>query len=82
MVTAARINGLRVVIYSNDHRPSHVHVMGSGKEAVVNLNCPDGPPMLRENYGLSLRELNQILSELTHQLRAFCRKWRQIHGPY
>ena len=44
---------MRVVIYSNDHRPAHVHVIGAGKEAVFELNCPPGPVVLRENYGFS-----------------------------
>ncbi|WP_090731378.1 DUF4160 domain-containing protein [Azotobacter beijerinckii] len=37
MPTALRFNGLRAVIYPNDHRPAHVHVMGHGCEAVFNL---------------------------------------------
>ena len=51
MVTVLRSDGFRVVIYPNDHRPAHVHVIGAGKEAVFNLHCPKGPPELRENYG-------------------------------
>ena len=42
MVTVERIGGLRVVIYPNDHRPAHVHVIGKGYEAVFKLNCPKG----------------------------------------
>ncbi len=53
MVTVLRVNGFRVVIYPNDHRPAHVHVISAEHEAVFNLNCPDGPPSLRENYGFS-----------------------------
>ncbi|TBW13276.1 DUF4160 domain-containing protein [Azotobacter chroococcum subsp. isscasi] len=44
MPTALRFNGLRAVIYPNDHRPAHVHVMGHGCEAVFNLHCPAGLP--------------------------------------
>jgi len=44
------LDGLRVVVYPNDHRPAHVHVIGRGCEAVFNLNCPAGPVELRENY--------------------------------
>jgi len=33
------IDGLRVVVYPNDHRPAHVHVIGNGCEAVFKLNC-------------------------------------------
>ncbi|WHZ20694.1 MAG: hypothetical protein OJF55_002843 [Rhodanobacteraceae bacterium] len=28
MPTILRLGGLRVVIYPNDHRPAHVHVIG------------------------------------------------------
>ena len=34
------MDGLRVVICPNDHRPAHVHVTGKGCEAVFNLNGP------------------------------------------
>ncbi len=44
---------MRVVIYPNDHRPVHVHVIGGGREAVFDLHCPEGPPEIRENYGFS-----------------------------
>jgi len=30
MPTVLRFEGLRVVIYPNDHRPAHVHVIGRG----------------------------------------------------
>lgn len=43
MVTVLRGDGFRVVIYPNDHRPAHVHVIGAEHEAVFNLNCPAGP---------------------------------------
>ena len=46
MPTVLRFEGLRVVIYPNDHRPAHVHVIGSRPEAVFDLNCPNGPPDL------------------------------------
>ena len=36
MVTVLRAEGLRVVIYVNDHVPAHVHVFGDG-EAKINL---------------------------------------------
>ena len=43
MPTVWRIGTHRVVIYPNDHRPAHVHVVGRGGEAVFVLHCPDGP---------------------------------------
>jgi len=50
MPTVDTIDDLRVVIYPNDHRPAHVHIIGHGCEAVCRFNCPEGPPELRENY--------------------------------
>jgi len=37
MLTVHRFDGLRFVIYSNDHDPAHIHVLGSGREAKVQL---------------------------------------------
>ncbi|HWF02573.1 MAG TPA: DUF4160 domain-containing protein [Candidatus Angelobacter sp.] len=80
MPTVLRFDGLRVVIYPNDHRPAHVHVIGRGCEAVFNLNGPDGPVELRENYAFSRRETSQIAKELTKHLKALSHAWEEIHG--
>ena len=79
MPTVARFGGLRVVIYLNDRRPPHAHIVGRGHEAIFLLNCPSGPPELRANYGFSLRELNHMLGQLPVVERA-CEVWRHIHG--
>jgi len=60
MPTIYRIFGLRVVIYPNDHRPAHIHVIGGGGEAGFFLNCRQGNVILRENNGFTLNELNRI----------------------
>jgi len=82
MPTILTIAGLRVVIYPNDHRPAHVHVMGNGREAVFKLHCLNGPPELRENYGFSDKDLVKIVDELTDKLSNLCREWRRIHDDY
>ena len=82
MPTVLRIGGLRVVIYPNDHRPAHVHVKGVGGEAVFTLNCPGGPPELRESYGFNLPDVRSIRVALAAELAALCAKWRTIHGHY
>ncbi len=74
-----RIDGLRIVIYPNDHRPAHVHVIGAGCEAVFNLHCPNGPPELRENYGFSSGKLSHIRTALIAQLAVLCAEWSRIH---
>jgi hypothetical protein len=82
MPTVLRIAGLRVVIYPNDHRPAHVHVMGDGREVVFTLQCPWGPPALRENFGFNKPELNRIAESLTGDLTVLCTRWREIHESH
>ena len=80
MPTVLRIGTLRVVIYPNDHRPAHVHVIGQGCEAVFDLRCPNGPPELRENYRFGSRELNRLEAALSANLAVLCGEWERIHG--
>ena len=80
MPTVLRFDGLRAVIYPNDHHPAHVHVGGGGKSAVVDLRCPHGPPRMRENYGFKSTELRRIEMALAAELAGLCRKWEEIHG--
>ena len=80
MPTVLRIEGLRVVVYPNDHRPAHIHVIGRGCEAVFNLNCPSGPVELRENYGFSRREVARIKNALADHLAELCTAWESVHG--
>jgi hypothetical protein len=80
MPTVLRYEGLRVVIYPNDHRPAHVHVIGPGCQAVFNLHSSTGPVELRENYGFSRRELRPIERVLTNHLAALFSEWERIHG--
>jgi hypothetical protein len=80
MPTVLRFDGKRVVVYPNDHRPAHVHVIGAGGEVVFDLNCPNGPPMLREVYGFDRREVSRIKDAVAARLATLCEAWRMIHG--
>jgi hypothetical protein len=80
MPTVARFGSLRVVVYPNDHRPPHAHILGREHEAIFFLNCPGGPPELRANYGFSLRELRDMLDQLQRIIERTCAVWGQIHG--
>ncbi len=69
-----------MVVYPNDHRPAHVHVIGRGCEAVFDLNCPAGPVELRENYTFSRRELGRIHEGLGVHITMLCEAWEKVHG--
>lgn len=80
MPTVLRIGRLRVVVYPNDHRPEHVHVIGQGHEAVFELNGERQTATLRENYGFGRRDLAKIERELLKNLAMLLREWEEIHG--
>jgi hypothetical protein len=80
MPTVLRFGGLRVVVYPNDHRPAHVHVIGQGHEAVFELNVPMGGVALRENYGFSRSDLAEVACKLVGNLALLVAEWEKIHG--
>jgi Domain of unknown function (DUF4160) len=80
MPAVLRFGGVRVTIYTNDHRPAHVHVIGNDCEAAFHLNCPAGPVSVRENFGFSRRKIAQIQNVLTNRLTKLCSVWERIHG--
>jgi hypothetical protein len=79
MPTVLRIDGLRVTIYPNDHRPAHVHVIGAGREAVFDLHCPNGPPELRESFRFSRQQAVRIAADVAEHLTVLCEAWERIH---
>ena len=70
MPTVLRIDGMRVVIYPNDHRPAHVHVAGAGGEAA----CVATPGLLLADKGLISKELSAVLAERETSLTTPMRK--------
>lgn len=82
MPTVYRSHGLRVVVYPNDHRPAHVHVIGAEGEAVFILNCPDGPATLRECHGFSSTALRRLADMLNRVVLELCDEWEAIHGAH
>jgi hypothetical protein len=82
MPTVLKLDGLRVRIYPNDHRPAHVHVLGAGTEAVFFLNCPNGPSSLRESFGFTGQELRAVAAALDGAVKALCKNWETFHGAY
>ena len=81
MPTILRFDGLRVVIYLNDHPPKQVHVIGADCEAVFELHCPEGAVTLRESVGFTTRQLRRVVEQLTDSLLVLCNAWESIHEP-
>ena len=76
MPTALRVDGLRFVIYPNDHPPMHVHVIGPDWEAVINLLGLE----LREVHFCTEQEARRALRLAAANHDVLLDAWRQIHG--
>lgn len=79
MVTIHRAQGLRVIIFTDDHEPAHVHVFGDG-QAKINLIGPDGAPELIWAQGMKGNEVRRAIQLVRDQQDLFLAKWREIHG--
>jgi len=80
MATIFRTGRFRVVIYSKDHRPPHVHVIGTGNAAKIALGEPGRNPFLVANDGLSRKQLATVLREIEEKQTLLLQRWRDIHG--
>lgn len=78
MVSVLRAEGLRVVIFANDHHPAHVHVFGNG-EAKIDL-CGDDGPELVWAQDMSRAELRRALRIVSDQRMQLLARWKEIHG--
>lgn len=75
MPTVLRLDGLRVVIYPNDHPPAHVHVIGPGLVVVNLLDLA-----VREAIGCNEQDARRILRVIAGHRDELLAAWRRIHG--
>jgi hypothetical protein len=78
MVTAHRAYGFRFVIFTNDHSPPHVHIVGQGGEAKVTL--AGGEPRIEWSRGISSGDLRRLKAEAAAKADHLLNEWRRIHG--
>jgi hypothetical protein len=70
-----RFRNLRVVIYTEDHSPAHVHVIGPDGRAVFLLNCWRGPISILKRYNLNQSEETAIANFLNIHVELLCNAW-------
>jgi hypothetical protein len=80
MPTILRFRGLRVVIYTNDHWPPHVHVIAPEAQAKIALGEARQRPFVLLNEGLSRRQLAWALTEIDRNRELLLTRWREIYG--
>ena len=80
MVTVFRAYGLHIVIFTDDHRPAHVHVFGDG-QAKINLQGAGGLPELIWSEDMTRAEVRRAMRIVTEQRDMLLDRWERIHGP-
>jgi hypothetical protein len=79
MVTVYRGQGLRAVIFVDDHEPAHVHVFGDG-QARIDLLGKDGKPELVWVDGMKRSEVRRAMQIVIEQQDGLLARWKEIHG--
>ena len=79
MVVIHRAHGLRFVIYSADHEPAHVHVIGGG-EMKMNIAPGDERPEIVWSMGFKASERRRAIAVVRERQAEFLARWHEIHG--
>lgn len=79
MPTVLREGNLRVVIYTDDHPPPHVHVFGNG-ETKIALFGSEGEAMVVRIVGADRRESRRALDIVREKRDYLIERWNGIHG--
>lgn len=67
------------MVYSRDHPPPHVHVVGPRGSAKILIAGPAGRPALVWNQGLTRRDLEQALAAIDDHHQLLLDEWNRIH---
>ena len=79
MVTIHRAGRLRIVIYSNDHAPAHVHAINPDGHCRINLESVGAPELISVD-GMRAKDVREAQRLVANNLDAFLAEWRRIHG--
>jgi hypothetical protein len=75
MGTIAIYRNVRIVIYSNDHGPPHVHAIGPGVEATFLIETLE----LRYCNGINAKTIFRIRQFLGERRESLLEAWYEIH---
>ena len=80
MPTILRFGAFRVMIYTDDHAPPHVHVSDKGGLIVFVLDENNRTVSIREEYDVSKGDARLIADYLESNIVILMAAWRQLHG--
>jgi hypothetical protein len=81
MPTVLRQQGFRVVIYLNDHLPSHVHVLKGSGEVRIEVGDEQSLPSLMSISGkINDQDVAKALYLVKEHQAELLAQWRNIHA--
>lgn len=75
MITILRQHGMRFVVYTADHEPPHVHVVGEGEARIDIIDLK-----LITQGGMSDRDVRRALAVIAANRQLLLDVWRKYHG--
>ena len=79
MIVIVRAHGLRIVIFTDDHPPPHVHLLGDG-QVKIRLVGRDGLPEVMQVTGMKAADVQMARRAVTDDQAMLLERWRDIHG--
>lgn len=79
-VCSSFLQRLAHLIYTNDHRPPQVHVIGPEESARFELLCDLRKGKLMDSFGFKLAQVQQLEVYLLNHLEHLCSERERIHG--
>ena len=80
MPTVLRFGAFRIMIFTDDHGPPHVHAIGGDERAVFLLHCAAGRVSMRSDTGLTRADIRKLSRFLEDNVVMLCESWRLVHG--
>ena len=71
-----RYKNISITIRSDDHEPPHIHAIGPGAEAKIEILTGT----VVWSYGFSRKALDEILQLVLSRQFELMEKWYEIHG--
>ena len=82
MPTLFFVGSFRVVIFTNDHKPAHVHALGPNGRGHAKFELGGRPKnvALVETHGIKEKALRKIGEEIINRHNECRTAWKEIHG--
>lgn len=74
MPTLLRFGPYRIVIYTNDHNPAHVHILGPDRFAKVNILTLD----IISSDSISSQDMKKLLEVIKRNQENLLEAWNEI----